>query len=72
MFVKLQEQGVSPYLISILQFWSSYQTMKARWSKSISAPILLTSGVQRILSCVYMDDLSEKLKECKTGNYGVG
>lgn len=46
--------------------------MKASRGKSIFAAFLLTSGVQRRLSHLYMDDLSEKLKECKTGNCGVG
>ena len=73
LFVKLQERGVPPYLIRILQFWYTQQTMQIRWGSSLSAPFQVTNGVRQggILSPVffnvYMDDLSKKLKECKTG-----
>ena len=73
LFVKLQERGVPPYLIRTLQFWYTQQTMQIRWGSSLSAPFQVTNGVRQgdILSPVffnvYMDDLSKKLKECKTG-----
>ena len=68
-----KSEGVAPLLIRILQFWYTQQTVQIRWGSSLSAPFQVTNGVRQggILSPVffnvYMDDLSKKLKECKTG-----
>lgn len=47
LFVILQEWGVPQYLIRILHFWYSHQTMQARWCKSIPAPFLVTNGTRQ-------------------------
>ena len=73
LFLKLQERGVPSYLIRILQFWYSHQTMRARWGTSTSTPFLVSNGVRQggilspLLFNLYMDDLSKQLNECKTG-----
>ena len=73
LFLKLLERGVPLYLIRILQFWYSHQTMQVRWGSSTSTPFLVSNGVRQggILSPslfnLYMDDLSKQLNECKTG-----
>ena len=73
LFTKLQDRGVPPYLVRILQYWYTYQTMQIRWGNSISSPFRVTNGVRQggilspILFNVYMDDLSKELNKCKTG-----
>ena len=47
LFAKLQERGVPPYMIRILQYWYTHQTMHARWGTSISASFLVTNGVRQ-------------------------
>lgn len=73
LFVKLQERGVPPYLIRVLHFWYANQTMRVRWGNTTSDPFLVTNGVRQggilspMLFNLYMDDLSKRLKDCKTG-----
>ena len=73
LFLKLHQRGVPLYLIRILQYWYSHQTMQVRWGQAFSSQFLVTNGVRQggilspFLLNLYMDDLSRKLKECKTG-----
>ena len=73
LFIKLQERGVPSYLIRILYYWYSHQTMQVRWGKTISTLLPVTNGVRQggilspILFNLYMDGLSRELEECKTG-----
>ena len=73
LFAKLLERGVPSYIIRILQFWYSHQTMQVRWGMSISTPIYVSNGVRQggvlspLLFNLYMDHLSVELKECRTG-----
>ncbi len=73
LFGKLHERGVPSYLIRILQFWYSHQTMQVRWGKSLSTPFYVSNGVWQggilspLLFNLYMDHLSGELKGCRTG-----
>ena len=44
LFAKLLERGVPSYIIRILQFWYSHQTMQVRWGMSISTPFYVSNG----------------------------
>ena len=67
LFHKLINRGVPGYLVRILAFWYSNQTMCVRWGSMISKGFKVTNGVRQggILSPylfnVYMDDLSQIL-----------
>ena len=73
LFTKLRERGVPSYLIRILHFWYSHQTMQVRWGDTVSGPFLVTNGVKQggilspILFNLYMDELSINLRRCRTG-----
>ena len=64
LFHKLVNRGVPGYLVRILVFWYSNQTMCVRWGSMISKGFKVSNGVRQggILSPylfnVYMDDLS--------------
>ena len=72
LFIKLQERGVPPYLITILHYWYSHQIME-NGEKTISTLFPVTNGVGQggilspILFNLYMNGLSRELEECKTG-----
>ena len=72
-FIKLQERGVPTYLIRILHYWYSRQTMQVTLGKTISNPFPVTHGVRQggilspVLFKLYMDGLSREIEECKTG-----
>ncbi len=72
LFEKLIKRGTPGYLVRILIFWYSHQTMVC-WSNVMSDPFKVSNGVCQggILSPylfnVYMDDLSNELNACKIG-----
>ena len=73
LFDKLLKRGVPLYVVRILIFWYTSQTMYVRWNNVISSGFGVSNGVRQggILSpyifCVYMDDLSIKLNYIKVG-----
>ena len=73
LFDKLVDRGVPGYIVRILIYWYTFQKMSVRWGSTISDEFGIGNGVRQggILSPhlfnVYMDDLSVKLNECRTG-----
>ena len=73
LFKKLSERGIPGYLIRILIFWYTNQSMQVRWGSKFSEKFSVTNGVRQgsILSPhffkVYMDDLSITLNSFKIG-----
>jgi len=73
LFQKLVDRKVPGYLIRILMFWYSQQTMIVRWGDSTSQPFNVSNGVRQggilspFLFNVYMDELSNRLNACKIG-----
>ena len=73
LFQKLLNRGVPGYLVRILAFWYSNQTMCIRWGSEISSGFKVSNGVRQggILSPYlfnfYMDDLSLTLKKKYAG-----
>lgn len=73
LFEKLKQRGVPPYLIRIIHFWYTQQTMKVRWGAVTSEPFFVSNGVRQggilspLLFNLYVDDLSQRLRQCKTG-----
>ena len=75
LFRKLSDRGIPGYLLRILIFWYTNQTMQIRWGSKISDKFCTTNGVRQgsILSPhlfkVYVDDLSVTLNSLKIGCY---
>ena len=73
LFDKLLKRGVPLYVVRILIFGYTSQTMYVRWNNVIPSGFGISNGVRQggilspYLSCVYMDDLSIKLNDIKVG-----
>ena len=73
LFIKMKQRGVPGYIVRVLAYWYSHQTMQVKWGGSISAPFGVSNGVRQggilspILFNLYMDDLSAQLRACSTG-----
>lgn len=76
---KLRNRGTPEYIVRLLAFWYSNQTICVRWGTCISDPFNVSNGVRQggLLSPklfnLYMDELSVKLNMKHTGlSYGSG
>ena len=73
LFKKLIKCGVPTYLIRILVFWCSHQNMYIRWNGILSPGFKISNRVLQgsILSpdlfSLYMNDLSDNVRNIKTG-----
>ena len=73
LFNKLLNRGVPGYLVRILVFWYSNQTMCVRWGNMMSKGFKVTNGVRQVgilspyLFNIYMDDLSQILSKKYAG-----
>jgi hypothetical protein len=73
LFKKLLDRGVPAFLVRILAFWYSNQSMCVKWGDLFSEKFYVSNGVRQggILSPslfnVYMDDLSKQLSSINTG-----
>lgn len=73
LFTKLLKRGAPIYIVRLLVYWYSHQTMYVRWGGAMSTPFSVTNGVRQggILSPylfnVYMDGLSDNLNVSKYG-----
>ena len=78
LFQKLINRGVPGYLVRVLAFWYSNQSMSVKWGSAMSAGFKVSNGVRQggILSPylfnIYMDDLSlilgTKYAGCRIAN----
>jgi hypothetical protein len=73
LFKKLLDRGVPAFLVKILAFWYSHQSMCVKWGDLFSEKFNVSNGVRQggILSPsffnVYMDDLSKQLSSTNIG-----
>lgn len=47
LFIKLSNRGVPGYLIRILIFWYSQQTMQVKWGESVSDSFRVSNGIRQ-------------------------
>ena len=75
LFDKLLTKHVPLFIIKLLCFWYTHQTMFVRWGDTISTQFTVANGVKQggvispILFNVYMDDLSTALNSSGIGGY---
>ena len=75
LFMKLKKRGVPLFIVRILSYWYSNQTMCVRWGGTISDKFCVSNGVRQgsvlspFLFNVYMDGLSCSLNTYPTGCY---
>ena len=73
LFRKLVNRGVPGYIVRLLMYWYSHQSMYVRWAGVLSDRFYVSNGVRQggilspFLFNVYMDDLSIALNACPTG-----
>ena len=73
LFKKLIDRQEPSYIVRIMIYWYTNQTMFVRWSGILSKGFQVSNGVRQggILSPypfnVYIDDLSAALTKCRTG-----
>ena len=73
LFDKLLRRGVPQYIVRLLDFWYTNQTMCVSWSGCLSDEFKVSNGVRQggilspFLFNVYVDDLSKLLNTCTTG-----
>lgn len=73
LFLKLSQRGVPGSIIRILAYWYANQSMQVKWGNRVSTPFGVGNGVRQggllspVLFNLYMDDLSDQLRDCRTG-----
>ena len=73
LFRKLVDRGVPPFIVRTLISWYEQQTFQVQWGNARSSSFTTTCGLRQgsllspILFNVFMDDLSDKLKESGVG-----
>ena len=73
LFTTLSKRNVPMYIIRILIFWYTSQTMYVRWNNTMSTGFNVSNGVRQggILSpylfCIYVDELNKMLNNVHVG-----
>ena len=73
LFDTLVKRGVPFYIIRIIRFWYTSQTMYVRWNNVMSSGFKVSNGVRQCgilspyLCCVYADELSRMLNNLNAG-----
>ena len=73
LFDTLVTRGVLFYIIRIIRFWYTSQTMYVRWNNVMSSGFKVSNGVRQggmlspYLFCVYADELSRMLNSVNAG-----
>lgn len=71
--MKLSQRGALDSIIRILAYWYANKSMWVEWGSTVSAPFHVGNGVRQggllspALFNIYMDNLSDQLRGCKTG-----
>ena len=75
LFEKLIQRKVPMCFVRLLKHWYKEQKMEIKWGKHFSEPFHVSNGVRQggvlspYLFAVYLDDLSNELKNIKAGCY---
>ena len=73
LFSKLSDRGLPKYLIRVIQFWYSNQSMYVKWGSHQSSLFMCSNGIKQggvlspLLFNVYFDELSTRLGEINVG-----